>query len=182
MIKTSLIKEVIKLNKAMKSVLYFLPILLLMVLIGFSGEHSAAAHSLYSGGHFHREVFGPVHASQYIIVQQATPFMGLGWLVSICKILLITVGGLMLGLIKNKNLKLAGAILLSLGILWLLPDILAIPIIIVIFYLTYKKLKSETSIAEEFTLEEIAADRYYSSLNYSKDYLDEWEKTIRKED
>ncbi|KAA9021672.1 hypothetical protein [Niallia endozanthoxylica] len=169
-------------KKVMKSVLYFLPILFLMVLVAVSGENSAAAHSIQHGGHFHRGAFGPDRTSQFVIVKQAAPFMGLGWLVLISKILFITVGGLLLGLVKNKSIKMAGAILLSLGILWLLPDILAIPIIIVILYSIYKKLKSETSFGEEFTLEEIAADRYYSSLNDSKDYLDEWEKTIRRED
>jgi len=175
-------KEVSKLKRAWKLVLYILPILSVMLLIGFSGDHSVAAHSFQHGGNLHRGAFGPVHGSQFIIVKQEAPFMGLGWLVSTSKILLITVGGLMLGLMKNKSIKMAGAILLSLGILWLLPDILAIPIIIFIFYSIYKRLKSETSFREEFTLEEIAADRYYSSLNASKDYLDEWERTIRKED
>lgn len=169
-------------KKVTKTILYLFPILFIMGLIGCTGDHSTAAHSIQGGPHFHRQ-FGPVYEVRHVIVKSAAPTLGFEWLTFLCKLVFIAIGALLIGIGKRtKSLKVAGAVLLSMGVLWLLPDLLALPIILVIFYLLYKNIKAQASSIEEITFAEIAADRFHSGPGFpAKDFLDEWEKTVRKE-
>lgn len=79
---------------------------------------------------------------------------------------------------KSSGSKIAGGILLAVGLLALLPTILAIPLLMVLGYLIYKGVvKKETNVQELMTAEDLAVPSYTN-----RDLLDEWEKKVRREE
>ncbi len=175
---------VICVKTVMKTIFYLLPMLMLFIigLIGLTGDHSAAAYSIQGGPHFHHQEFRPVYEVRHVYVRNAVPTLGFEWLTFIYKLVFITVGALLIGFGKlTKSLKITGVILLSLGVLWLLPNLLALPIILVIFYLLYKSIRAQDSSIEDLTLADLAG--FHADIeNPAKDFLDEWEKMVRKEE
>jgi uncharacterized membrane protein len=79
---------------------------------------------------------------------------------------------------KSSGSKMAGGILLSIGLLALLPTILAITLLIVLGYLMYKSgIKKETNVQELMTAEDLVVPSYTN-----RDLLDEWENKVRREE
>lgn len=79
---------------------------------------------------------------------------------------------------KSNGMKLTGGILLALGILSLLPTILAIPLLILLGYLLYKSaVKKDTNVQELMTGEDLVVPSYTN-----RDFLDEWENKVRREE
>ena len=172
-------------KKAKKWGLFCLPIVLLMILISFIGDQNVGAHSYsFESVHFRGESFGHFNGYRNGMMVTVVPAMGLFWLrVVLFKITLITVGGLMLGMAKSKKVKITGAILLSLGLLQLLSTFVVIPLILLIAYLLYKNTARESSALEDISLSEMAADSQDSYRQYqTKDFLDEWEKSVHEEE
>jgi uncharacterized membrane protein len=79
---------------------------------------------------------------------------------------------------KSNGRKLAGGILLAIGLLALLPTILAIPFLILLVYLLYKgAVKKETNVQELMTGDDLVVPSYTH-----RDLLDEWENKVRREE
>lgn len=79
---------------------------------------------------------------------------------------------------KSSGAKMAGGILLAIGLLALLPTILAIPLLILLGYVLYKSVvKKENNVQELMTAEDLVVPSYTN-----RDFLDEWENKVRREE
>jgi hypothetical protein len=154
---------------------------------GFFVESKLAAHSYQSGPQFHHhhhgERFSHFAGPRSGMMQSQIPLFGL-FLPFVLKMALVLIGGLMLWLSKGKKVnQLISVVLLSLGVFFLLPKILGIPFVIVAGYLIYKMSANDSPTFENITIDDIVTtDQFAVSPYYTNDYLDEWEKAVRREE
>ncbi len=128
---------------------------------GFHGMKGGGVHGFHDRGIM-------VYQSFFIL-----PFL-LGVL---AKIGLVIAGWMLWVRGKSNGMKLTGGILLALGILALLPAILAIPLLILLGYFLYKgAVKKDTNVQELLTGEDLVVPSYTNT-----DFLDEWENKVRRE-
>ncbi|MCM3602237.1 hypothetical protein M3175_16005 [Robertmurraya korlensis] len=163
-------------NKAVKWTMIVAPIVVLAIVIvsmfsiptmtvqaqGFHGMRGGDVHSFHVRGMM-------VNQSFFLV-----PFL-LGLL---AKAGLVIAGWMLWVRGKSNGMKLTGGILLALGILSLVPTILAIPLLILLGYLLYKStVKKDTNVQELMTGEDLVVPSYTN-----RDFLDEWENKVRREE
>ncbi|WP_066058858.1 hypothetical protein [Robertmurraya korlensis] len=163
-------------NKAIKWTIIVAPIVVLAIVIvsvfsiptmtvqaqGFHGTRGGGIHGFHDRGMMVNHSF--------LLV----PFL-LGVLV---KAGLVIAGWMLWVRGKSNGMKLTGGILLAIGLLSLLPTILAIPLLILLGYLLYKgAVKKEANVQELLTGDDLVVPSYTH-----RDFLDEWENKVRREE
>lgn len=160
-------------NKAFKWMIIVAPFIVLAIVMfsipsmtvqaqGFHGMKGGGAHG------FHER--GIIANHSFLLL----PFL-LGVL---AKAGLVVAGWILYVRGKSHGTKLAGGILLAIGMLALLPSILAIPLLILLGYLFYKgAVKKEMNVQEVMTGEDLVIPSYTH-----RDLLDEWENKVRREE
>ncbi len=84
---------------------------------------------------------------------------------------------------KGKGGKIAGAVLLSAGVFSLLPKVIGVPFLILMAYLGYKFFQKINEEELEFVpAAELAGSYQIENQMKTRDFLDEWENSIRRED
>lgn len=128
---------------------------------------------------FHGMRGGGVHGFHERSIMVYQSFFLLPFLLGIfVKAGLVVVGGMLWVRGKSNGMKLTGGILLALGILSILPTILAIPLLVILGYLLYKSaVKKDTNVQELMTGEDLVVPSYTN-----RDFLDEWENKVRREE
>ena len=135
------------------------------------GQHSGGHPFEVRGGRYHEIIYG-----------QAS-FFYTSMLLIIAKIGLALAGWLIWRNSKEKGGKITGVLLFILAVFLLLPKFIGIPFLLLVGYLGYKGFQknSETSFEHIPALEFGAASASESQYK-TRDFLDEWEKSIRKEE
>lgn len=176
-------------KKFMRCGFVLVPIVLLgMILINITGMHFGGNTGVpfqqggqfghHGGGHH----FGREGRPFGMIYGQASFFIPVFFL------MLVKAGLALAGWVIWKNSKakggqLAGAVLFSLAVFALLPKILGIPLLLLMAYFGYKAYQqtNETNL-EYFPANELTAGYQIENQIKTRDFLDEWEKSIRREE
>ncbi|MGM0903939.1 MAG: hypothetical protein ACQEXB_22905 [Bacillota bacterium] len=159
------------------------PIFLLgMILVKITGFHLNGIHP--QGGQFTQQ-FGH-GAGHHFVPRGAGRFheiyaliFPITMLFILAKIALVLAGLAIWKFSKEKTGKWFGGALFSLALFTLLPKIFGIPFLIIIAYLGYKGFIKKNHQSVDYLT---PADLATASSYQTRDYLDEWEKSIRKEE
>lgn len=158
--------------------------LLCLILVKLTGFYVNSVHSpLFfqgsyighvSGHHFGHHAAGRFHESMHTSYL-SPPSM----LMNVFKIALALAGLAIWKLSKEKLGKLVGGMIFSFASFILLPAILGIPFLLVMGYLGYKAFYQE----EEQPIQPLRiSDSAIVSQFKKRDFLDEWEQSVRKEE
>jgi len=164
------------LNKAVKWTMIVAPIVVIAIVI--VSMFSIPTMTVQAQG-FHGMKSGGVHGFHERGMMGNQSFFLLPFLLGVLAKAGLVIAGWMLWVRgKSKGMKLTGGILLALGLLSLLPSILAIPLLILLGYLLYKSaVKKDTNVQELMTGEDLVVPSYTN-----RDFLDEWENKVRREE
>jgi hypothetical protein len=143
--------------------------------VGFGGRMIGAPmmemphhHGPFGGHHFHHGPRGGMmHPGRMMIF---------GWFPLLIQLTMIIIGWI-IWKTANSGWKWVGLGVMGAGLVALLPKILLIPLALFAAYVLYKKKKQESfssTLAEEWTLS--------TAPTMKRDFLDEWEKKIQKEE
>lgn len=170
----------------MKKGIKWLFILAPVFVLGFIGFNMLAVHGDYhtanqvaqtmpmgrgmrGGGHMGH---GGYHANAGMFM---IPFI----FAMVAKVAFLITGLLVWLRAKSQSWKMAGAIMVALGLFAVLPTVIALPLVLVLAYFAYKSTNNNERlhVEELVTVQDLTVPAYTN-----RDLLDEWEEKIRRED